>query len=70
MRKPTKEQQRALHNLYARSKPQDQLGPGHYRDWSYLKFRRSAFWEFGGTALMVRWCGMLIGIEPDGYTHS
>lgn len=21
-------------------------------------------------ALMVPWCGMWLGIEPDGYTHS
>lgn len=24
----------------------------------------------GGGCVMVQWCGMTIGIEPDGYTHS
>jgi hypothetical protein len=59
---PTKEQQKALLELYRRSDvPQSP---------TFLKFRRNAFWEFGGKALMVPWCGMIVGIEPDGYTHS
>ncbi len=48
----------ALLNLYRRS----QQSP------SFLQFRRNAFWSF--EVLMVPWCGMIVGIEPDGYTHS
>jgi len=58
--KLSKQQQRALLAVY-------------HRDWrkplSYLAFRRTAFIAFGDV-LMVPWCGMLLGIETDGYTHS
>lgn len=58
---PTKEQQRALLALYRRYKQSD----------SYLRFRRNAYWEYGSDpALIVPWCGMCVGIEPDGYTHT
>lgn len=57
-RKPTKAQQKALWNLYFRSQPTP----------TFLAFRRSAFWSFG--VLMVPWCNMIVGIEPDGYVHS
>jgi len=56
---PTKAQQQALLSLYQRY----QQSP------TFLRFRRNAFWAFGNV-LMVPWCGMIIGIEPDGYTHS
>lgn len=36
---------------------------------SYLQFRRTAFPAFGN-CLMVPWCGMILGIEADGSTHS
>ena len=26
--------------------------------------------EIGSKAVMVKWCGMWLGVEPDGYTHS
>lgn len=35
---------------------------------TYRQFRKLAYVSFG--ALMVPWCGMWIGIETDGYTHS
>ena len=42
------------------------------RDWdkpdSYLTFRRTVFYGFG--YILVPWCGMDLGIEPNGYTHS
>lgn len=38
-----------------------------YRE-TYRSFRRRAFATKDG--LMVRWCGMWLGIEKDGYTHS
>ena len=36
---------------------------------TYLQFRRSVRAAFGDVA-MVLWCGMWLGIESDGYTHS
>lgn len=35
---------------------------------SYLEFRRTV--QRGYDCIMVRWCGMWLGIEQDGYTHS
>ena len=35
---------------------------------SYLAFRRTVC--SGSNCAMVRWSGMWLGIEPDGYTHS
>ena len=35
---------------------------------SYLKFRRTV--QPGWDCVMVKWCGMWLGIETDGYTHS
>ena len=36
---------------------------------TYRHLRKTAFVAFGD-CLMVPWCGMIIGIETDGYTHS
>ncbi len=36
---------------------------GHYRT-----FRKTV--APGPGCIMVPWCGMWLGIEPDGYTHS
>lgn len=36
---------------------------------SYLAYRRTAFLAFGD-CVMVPWCGMVLGIEKDGYCHS
>ena len=57
---PTKAQQRALRDLWLR----DNQGL------TYLRFRRKAFHLTSCDCLMVGWCGMVIGIEKDGYTHS
>ena len=35
---------------------------------SYLQFRRTV--AQGYDCVMVKWCGMWLGIELDGYTHS
>ncbi len=35
---------------------------------TYMEFRRTV--EPGWGCIMVPWCGMWLGIEPDGYTHS
>jgi hypothetical protein len=54
----TKKQQQAIKRKYER----DNQGM------TYLQFRRSV--KHGYDCLMVRWCGMWLGIEKDGYTHS
>ncbi len=36
---------------------------------TYRAFRRTVAIDICGAA-MVYWCGMWLGIEPDGYTHS
>jgi hypothetical protein len=55
----TKEQQRAILKLFNRSSD----GAA-----SYLQFRRrfTDFRDYAGG----QWCGMFIGIERDGYTHT
>lgn len=35
----------------------------------YRAFRKTAWYSFAG-CWVVQWCGMTIGIESDGYTHS
>ena len=35
---------------------------------SYREFRKTV--QPGYDCIMVRWCGMWLGIEKDGYTHS
>jgi len=35
---------------------------------SYIEFRRRVIRDFD--CLMLKWCGMWLGIEQDGYTHS
>jgi hypothetical protein len=60
----TKPQQQALHNLWQRS-------PLRTQGTSYLAFRREVFGMIGEPdTIIVRFCGMIVGIEPDGYTHS
>jgi len=60
----TKLQQRALFNLWKQSAlRRDRV--------SYLAFRRAVYPEWGGGGcIMVPFCGMQVGIETDGYTHS
>lgn len=59
MKVTTRAQREALYRKYQQS-------PDGFS--TYLAFRRTAFWSFG--TLMVRWCNMTLGIEPDGHTHS
>ena len=35
---------------------------------TYLQFRRTV--HYARDCVMVKWCGMWLGIEVDGYTHS
>lgn len=37
---------------------------------SFLAFRRSVEMPAYDNCVMVLWCGMWLGIEEDGYTHS
>jgi hypothetical protein len=37
---------------------------------SYREFRRKVRPMVADTCVMVPWCGMWVGIEADGYTHS
>lgn len=65
---PTKEQRCALWRVFCRSYD------GTYENnrtllKRYRQFRREAFFAFGN-CLMIRWAGMLIGIETDGHTHT
>jgi len=54
----TKAQRKALHRKWVQEN----------QNMTYLAFRRTV--EPGWGCIMVKWCGMWLGIEPDGYTHS
>jgi len=63
----TKAQQRALERKYI----DGQHEHGSTRDISYLTFRRSVHpTSCMDNAVTVKWCGMWLAIEADGYTHS
>ena len=59
----TKEQRAAIKRVYDRS------ADGAL---SYLQFRRRIKGPFyrNDPVVMLHWCGMWLGIERDGYTHS
>jgi hypothetical protein len=59
--KPNKTQLRALLAVYNRDRSVAR---------SYHAFRKTARMACAIDCLMVPWCGMWLGIEPDGYTHS
>ena len=59
MTKLTRAQVEALHKLWQR----------HNQGLTYLQFRRTA-WVAFSDYVAVPWCGMHMGIESDGYTHS
>lgn len=59
MVKLTKEQRKALHKLWLRTSGDRP---------PYREFRRTVTPGLGWVG--VRWCGMYVGIEPDGYTHT
>jgi len=60
LRRMNKSQLRGLLKLWKRSS----------RDFSsFLAMRRKAFYCYGDY-YGINWCGMFIGIERDGYTHS
>jgi len=59
-KKITKEQQQAIKRKYTQNN----------QGLTYLQFRRTVQYGYGYGCLMVRWSGMWLGIEKDGYTHS
>ena len=71
MVKTTKAQRAALKRVFDRQ-PIRRDGPeGGQRLLGYRQFRASIQPSFGcDGAVMVRWAGMWLGIERDGYTHS
>lgn len=56
----TRAQREALHRKWK----QDNQGM------SYREFRKSAGLLIWDHCLLVRWCGMTLGIERDGHVHS
>ena len=63
MRALTRAQRVALLSVYHR-------GWGSHAKPSYLAWRRTARRAPFDDCVMVPWCDMWLGIEPDGYTHS
>lgn len=57
----TNEQEAAIRNLYSRSPD----GTLTYEEF-HSRFRDNTLMG----CVLGTWCGMVIGIEPDGYTHS
>jgi hypothetical protein len=58
MVKLTKPQRHALYRKWTQNT----------QDLTYRKFRSTiTCWD---ETVFVRWCGMWLGIEKDGYTHS
>jgi hypothetical protein len=59
----TKQQRISLHKVWQRT-----CGDGYLGAVPYREFRRGV--HMGTDCVMVNFCGMWLGIEPDGYTHS
>lgn len=61
IQRPTREQINSLFELYQRH-PSGAL--------SYREFRRRFRFASRDDYLFGQWCGMWVGIEKDGYTHT
>lgn len=59
----TKAQRKALKKVYDREN-----NSPLFNLMSYRQFRKTVL--YGSDCIMVPWCGMWLGIEKDGYTHS
>lgn len=75
MVKTNRAQRVALHGLYTSAAPKPYITDAERSagivavPLTYRQFRRSLVWgDFG--SVMVQWCGMWVGIEADGHTHS
>ena len=62
----TREQRVALKAVYDR-KP---LLNSCLTRMTYRQFRKTAYVNTMMNCVLVQWCGITLGIEPDGYTHS
>ena len=62
MKPITKQQRRALYDLY-----KDSL---YSKKVTYRAFRKTAQLDCLVGCLYISFCGMCVGIEHDGYTHS
>lgn len=58
----TRAQREALHEVWKRRIR------GNPNPMTYKQFRKTVMPGIG--FIMVPWAGMILGIEPDGYTHS
>jgi hypothetical protein len=61
MKTMNKAEQRGLLKLWTRS---------HDGFVNYLAFRRSCHYIHHMHCWGINWCGMFVGIEHDGYTHT
>ena len=66
----TRAQREALAKIYHR-RPTPSFTPCGHKDLrGYRAFRRTAYHDRLAGCVMVPWLSMMLGIEPDGYTHS
>ena len=71
MTKTTRAQRQALKSIFDRRPiPNPELADDPYGYLTYRQFRHTVVYAFCSNAVMVPWCGMWLGIELDGYTHS
>ena len=73
MIKTTRKQRVALKAVFDRKpiKAEPMFLDGYYGVVRYLTYRAFRKTVQGGfDCVMVPWCGMWLGIEADGYTHS
>lgn len=66
----TRAQRESLKKVYHRAEQSYALGPARdgFHFMGYRAFRRGVL--PGPGCVMVKYAGMWLGIEPDGYTHS
>ena len=62
----TRRQREAMYRVYSR--PVDGTTRTGLR--GYRAFRRTVAYDGLMNCVMIHWCGMWLGIEPDGHTHS
>ena len=69
----TRAQREAIEQLFQRTyggpRPEHPINAAMY--WrAYREFRKTAIPAIGINCIMIPWCGMLVGIELDGDTHT
>lgn len=67
----TREQRKAIAQIFNRAKLFEQDDTGGYYEVRYRQFRKKAQPTFGcDGAVALPWCGMWLVVERDGYVHS